>query len=183
MKLSRRRAWIGGLVLLVATGCCGEETLAKARTAANNWTPLDPSTLTALYAGKTWKWKEGAAYFASDGRFKAWSRSGGKLTEGFGTWSIRSDGGMCFTANWETIPAKPEQGAGKPVETCFAHQARGSAIAQMKLPNGPWYFFRRSPRRKTDEFFKLVPGDHTGLAGQGEGHRPAAAIVTVGRST
>ena len=99
--------------------------------------------------------RQGAAYFSPDGRFKAWSRSGGKLTQGFGTWSIRSDGGICFTANWQTIPAKPLQGAGKSVETCFAHQARGNAIAQMKLPNGPWYFFRRSPPRKTDEFFKL----------------------------
>ena len=164
-KTSGGRAWTCGLAIAVAIVCADEGALAKDAAASKRWTPLDPSALTALYAGKTWKWKEGAAYFSPDGRFKAWSRSGGKLTQGFGTWSIRSDGGMCFTANWETIPAKPQQGAGKPVETCFAHQARGNAIAQMKLPNGPWYFFRRSPPRKTDEFFKLQTGDRTRLAG------------------
>ena len=35
----------------------------------------------------------------------------------------------------------------------------------MKVPKGPWYLFRRSPPGKADEFFKLIPGDRTRLAG------------------
>ena len=163
--LLRRLASIQGLALIAAMGCCHEGALAREATASKRWAPLDPSALMALYSGKTWLWKDGAAYFAPDGRFKAWSRAGGKLTEGFGTWDIRSDGGMCFTATWGAVAAKSVQAAGKPVETCFAHAARGTAIAQMKLPNGPWYSFRRSPPRRTDEFFKLVPGDRTRVAG------------------
>jgi len=164
-KFARWRVSIGGLALSVALGFSGERASARIAMASMQWAPLDPSAVTRLYAGKTWKWKQGAAYFATDGRFKAWSRSGRELTEGFGTWTVREDGVMCFTATWETIPAKPQQGSNPPLESCFGHQARGNAIAQMKLPSGQWYLFRRSPPRKTDEFFKLLPGDHTRLAG------------------
>ena len=164
-KLARWRASMGGLALTVAMGCSGEEASGGTAAASKHWAPLAPSAVSRLYAGKTWKWKDGAAYFAADGRFKAWSRSGRELTEGLGTWTVREDGVMCFTATWATIPARPQQGSNPEVETCFSHQARGNAIAQMKWPDGPWYFFRRSPPRKTDELFKLRAGDHTRLAG------------------
>ena len=164
-KLRQWRAAIGGAALIAATVCGFEGALAKVPTGSKRWAPLDPAALTSLYAGKTWKWKQGAGYFAPDGRFKAWSRSGPKLTQGVGTWTVRGDGLMCFTATWRTNSAEAQQGASPPVDTCFSHEARGNAIAQMRQPNGPWYFFRNSPPRKTDEFFKLRRGDHTRFAG------------------
>ena len=124
----RRLTSIRRLALILALGGCCEGAHAREATASKHWTSLDPSALAALYSGKTWVWKDGAAYFAPDGRFKAWSRSEGKLTEGFGTWDIRSDGGMCFTATWRTSPAKPQEAAGKPVETCFGHATRGNVL-------------------------------------------------------
>lgn len=164
-KRSGGLVWTGGLALAIGIIGAGEGALAKSPTALERWTPLDPPALDALYAGKTWQWKRGAAYFSPDGRFMAWSREGGKKTEGRGAWDLRGDGVMCFTATWAPIPAQAGQGPSPPVETCFGHEKRGSAIAQMKLPNGPWYFFRRSPPGKTDEVFKLRKGDRTHLSG------------------
>jgi hypothetical protein len=138
---------------------------AGAATAPKHWAPIDLAALTCLYAGKTWLSKNGAAYFAPDGRFKAWSRSNQELSEGFGTWDVRPDGVMCFDAAWRTISSKPQPVSVPKVETCFSHQARGRAIAQMKLPEGAWYFFRRPKPRKTDEAFKLRPGDRTRFEG------------------
>src|SRR5260370_18305418 len=159
-------ASIGACALVVTIGCRDEGALAAgAATASKNWVPLDPAALTRLYAAKTWLWKNGAAYFAPDGGFKAWSRSKQELSEGFGTWEVRPDGVMCFAASWRTISSKPQPDSAPKVETCFSHQAKGRAIAQMKLPDGIWYFFRRPKPRKTDEVFKLRPGDHTRLEG------------------
>ena len=61
----------GACALVLAIGCAEG---AVAATASKQWTPLGGAEVIDLYAGKTWKWKNGAAYFAPDGRFKAWSR-------------------------------------------------------------------------------------------------------------
>jgi len=164
-KIPSRRPWLSRLALAVAMVCAGGGALASGPTASTRWRPLDPSALEALYSGKTWRWKHGAAYFSPDGRFKAWSREAGKMTVGRGAWDARGGGLMCFTATWQTMPARAGQGPSPPVETCFGHEARGAAVAQMRLPKDPWYFFRHSPPRQSDEVFKLRTGDRTRLAG------------------
>lgn len=155
------RRWAKRLVVVVATVCAAGGALARSPQASKGWAPLSPAALEALYAGKTWRWKRGAAYFSPDGRFKAWSREGGKMTEGRGSWDVREGGLMCFTATWETASTQAGQAPSRPVETCFGHEARSRAIAQMRLPKDPWYFFRHAPPRKTDEIFKLQAGDRT----------------------
>jgi len=156
--MARNVISIGSCALALAIVCGGQ---SSAIAAARQWAPVDGAALAQLYAGKTWRWKNGAAYFAPDGGFKAWSRSKRELTEGFGTWKVRDDGVMCFNASWGTVPTKPGEASSPKVDTCFEHQARGNALAQMKLPDGVWYFFRHGKPRKTDEVFKLRPGDHT----------------------
>jgi Protein of unknown function (DUF995) len=164
-RTAKTRFWrprIGALAIAIATMCLSGNALAAKL--AKHWAPLGASAVNALYAGKTWRWKQGAAFFSPDGRFKAWSREGGKLTEGRGAWDLRGDGVMCFTATWETVPDTAGHGPSRPVETCFDHEARGAAIAQMKLPDGRWYFFKHAPPQQTDEFFKLEAGDRTRLS-------------------
>ena len=156
------RPGIGLIVIVIATMCVSGDALAEK--IAKQWSPLGLSAVNALYAGKTWRWKQGAAFFSPDGHFKAWSRAGGKLADGRGAWDLRGDGVMCFTATWENVPDTAGHGPSQPAETCFDHEARGSAIAQRKLPDGRWYFFKHAPPQKTDEFFKLETGDRTRLS-------------------
>lgn len=160
--MTRKVISIGSCALALAILCGGQSPGAAA---ARQWAPVDDAALARLYAGKTWRWKNGAAYFAPDGGFKAWSRSKRKLTEAFGTWEVRENGVMCFNAAWAAVPAKAGEAPPPKVETCFEHQARGNAVAQMKLPDGIWYFFRHGKPRKADEVFKLRAGDHTRLEG------------------
>lgn len=152
--------------LVLAIGCLSQSAPAAARGAGRTgWTPMESWTLLKLYSGKTWQWKDGAAYFAPDGSFKAWSTSNHQRYEASGAWEVRADGVMCFIAPWQAVPAKPDATRPPKVETCFSHQVRGNAIAQRKLPDGTWYFFRHAEPAKTDEIFKLQRGDHTRLQG------------------
>ena len=146
-------------LLLILPTVGGVAAIAKSVT----WAPLDDTYLRGVYANKTWKWKHGAAYFAEDGTFKAWSRDKGVLYHAFGTWTAVPDGKLCFSASW-----RADASSDAPiVETCFSHSARGRDIAQMKEPDGKWYLFKHAKTRKGDEFLKLRPGDITGLKSDG----------------
>jgi Protein of unknown function (DUF995) len=153
--------------LVLAIGCLSQSALAAAVPEAGrrSWTPIESWTLLKLYSGKTWKWKDGAAYFAPDGSFKAWSSSNHRRYEASGTWEVRADGVMCFIAPWRAVPPRPDEAPSPTVETCFWHQVHGNAIAQRKLPDGMWYLFRHAAPEKTDEVFKLRRGDRTRLHG------------------
>jgi hypothetical protein len=127
------------------------------------WAPLDPAYVSQMYANKTWRWKHGAAYFGRDGRFKAWTRSGGALATAVGEWGVRDEGMICFSARWIADP-NPYPSVQPPVvETCFSHSAKGRTIAQMRDPDGKWYIFKHQTTRPGDEFLQLRPGDRTGL--------------------
>ena len=66
-------------------------------------TLLSKTELVRLFAGKTWKWEDGSAYFGRRGFFKA-SR---KLRESaVGKWGTRSQGEICAVGNWTTAYAK-----------------------------------------------------------------------------
>lgn len=133
--------------------------MAAAGQAKLAWAPLDPTYLQSMYANKTWVWKSGAGYFGADGHFKAWSRSKGVVTRGSGTWDVRDDGMMCFSASW-SVGSDATPAIETPlVETCFSHSAKGRAIAQMREPDGKWYIFKHARTRRQDEFLKLRPGD------------------------
>ena len=152
--------------LALAVGCGSQSVLAAVSTVnASGWAPIESWTLMRLYSGKTWKWKDGAAYFGPDGSFKAWSRSNHQRYEALGTWEVRADGVMCFMAPWRAVPPKPDAAPPPNVETCFWHKVKGNAVAQRKLPDGMWYVFRHAEPRKTDEVFKLQRGDHIRLQG------------------
>ena len=148
---------LSGLFSLAVTIGCGQAFAMN-----GGWTPLSPDALTRLYAGKTWKWKQGAAFFAADGRFKGWSESNGKRADGIGTWDVRDDGVVCFIATW-TMIGKPSPNSNPPVETCFSHQAKRGEIAQARVPGAQWYIFKHAAPRPSDEFYKLRRGDRTGL--------------------
>jgi Protein of unknown function (DUF995) len=152
--------------LILVIGCSSQSVLAAVPAAGSRtWTPIESWALLKLYSGKTWKWKDGEAYFAPDGSFKAWSSSNHQRYEALGNWEVRADGVMCFIAPWQAVPSKPDATPSPKVESCFWHQVKGNAIAQRKLPDGIWYFFRHAEPRKTDEVFKLQRGDRARLRG------------------
>ena len=153
MRFSRAGVSIAMFLLFAQNG------MAASARAKLDWAPLDPTYLKSMYANKTWIWKSGAGYFGADGQFKAWSRSNGVVTRASGTWDVRDDGMMCFSASW-SVGSAPSSEA--PIaETCFSHSAKGRKIAQMREPDGKWYIFKHARTQKKDEFLKLRPGDRT----------------------
>ena len=123
------------------------------------WVPLDPIYVQSMYSNKTWVWKNGAGYFGADHHFKAWSRARGVVTWGSGSWDVRDDGMMCFSASWSAGSAPSSEAPIK--ETCFSHSAKDHKIAQMREPDGKWYIFKHAKTRRGDEFLNLRPGDRT----------------------
>jgi hypothetical protein len=107
----------------------------------------------AWYAGKTWLWEDGAGYFSPDRKFYAWSGSGENASIARGKWQATKQGRLCFSASWEGVTYKEY------VRTCFSHRIGDDTIYQAREPDGTWYRFRHSPPRRSDEYFKLVPGD------------------------
>jgi hypothetical protein len=117
------------------------------------WRPAQLEALAKIYAGRTWIWRDGGAYFAADGNFTALSGGMGRSTIARGTWQVRPEGKLCFTANWGP---KPDDA---PKETCFSHLAKGGTILQLKEPDGRWFVFKHAQPRDDDEVHKLVLGD------------------------
>ncbi len=115
--------------------------------------PMRAAELAQIYGGKTWRWTEGAGYFAPDRRFVAWSGSGDAASYAEGRWSVTDAGRMCFKAVWRS-KAKPAS-----QRTCFRHRKAGASIYQLKEPDGGWYIFRSNKKNSADEYNRLKKGD------------------------
>ena len=115
--------------------------------------PMSAKDLAGVYGDKTWVWPNGAGYFAGTGQFVAWSASGEKASYAEGKWTVTDAGRMCMEATWRT------KGGSAANVTCFAHQAYGNTIYQMKEPSGEWYIFKHAKVRPKDEYAKLRKGD------------------------
>ncbi len=130
---------------------------AFAKSAATSQVPgraLSQRSLYNLYAGKSWFWKDGVAYFGRNGRFYAWSGSGRKATYVNGGWGAYKNGKICFSGTWRSADGDGFN------STCFLHKKAGGNILQMKQPVGSWYTFKHARTKKNDEYKKVVPGDY-----------------------
>lgn len=126
--------------------------VAAAATAAR---PLSILETRRLFENKSWMWDDGAGYFDTSKRaFTAWTKAGSAGSYAEGLWFIGDDGALCFNAKWHAI-----DGIGDAL-TCFAHRTDGQRIFQRREPDGAWYVFASSPRRKSDEIRKLRRDDH-----------------------
>lgn len=116
--------------------------------------PMGVEQLYKVYRNKTWVWPDGGGFFASDGRFIAWSGKGDAGTYAEGRWwATGGTGEVCFQAAWHSAKGVAHD------RTCFAHRATGGIIYQKKEPSGAWYPFKNSPGGPNDEFQKLQEGD------------------------
>lgn len=127
--------------------------LASTGDAANE-RPLSQSELRAIYANKSWFWKDGVAYFAGSGRFEA--RTGSKKSPNTvkGGWAAYKNGKICFSGDWKTGEWKSFD------STCFLHKMVDGHIYQKRMPEGDWYIFKHAKTRKTDEYRKVVVGNY-----------------------
>ncbi|ADH87889.1 protein of unknown function DUF995 [Ancylobacter novellus DSM 506] len=117
-------------------------------------TVMRPNDVRALYAGKTWIWSDGAAYFAPNRRFVAWSGSGKQASYAEGEWRVTPLGRMCFSAIWRGVGP-----SGRNI-TCFGHRVMGGqVIYQQKEPGGAWYVFKHGQTAAGDEYAKFRAGD------------------------
>ena len=114
---------------------------------------LSRAELYPIYAGKTWHWKDGAAYFAEPGqKFEAWLRKADEPSYADGSWSVSDNGQLCIRATWHS----PKQSTD--TFTCYVHR-RSNAIYPQELPAGQWYLFGHIPAQPGDEIEKITPGD------------------------
>jgi len=112
-----------------------------------------PRDVGALFAGKSWIWKDGAAYFqAGPRRFMA-TVGGDKVSTGEGRWTVSKTGVLCLVGRWGT------KGHSAPARTCFDHRQVGKALYQRKLPDGAWYVLRSDPPAAGDEINKIREGN------------------------
>jgi len=128
-----------------------DDVTAKLAAAAS---PMSAQALEAIYAGKTWKWKDGGGYFAADGhKFKACSQKGKVWSYAEGRWYATDSGKLCMQARWSDISGAV------PNTTCFQHREKAGVIYQKRSIGGEWYVFQSNPSQSTDEAHKLVRGD------------------------
>lgn len=74
---------------------------------------MAPREVARIYAGKTWKWEDGHAYFGSGGELTALS---GRNAIGEGAWSAKGQGHLCINATWKS----PDYGDVRK-ERCWLH--------------------------------------------------------------
>ena len=113
-------------------------------------------SVTRIYGGKSWLWKDGAGFFRPDGRFFAWSRQGGVPSYATGLWSATKEGELCFSGTWRST-----RGAAY-ATTCFMHRKSGATVYQIKeTKKAEWYIFKHESVQPGDEYSKVVDGDTT----------------------
>jgi Protein of unknown function (DUF995) len=148
---------IMSIVAMVTAGlAAGGAISAEATPGApeNDAKPMGVEQLYKVYRNKTWVWQDGGGFFASDGRFAAWSGEGDAASYAEGRWwASGTTGDVCFQATWHSAKGAERN------RTCFAHRAIGGVIYQKKEPSGAWYQFKNLPSCPNDEFQKLREGD------------------------
>lgn len=117
--------------------------------------PMTRAEIGRLYAGRTWVWRDGAGYFAANGRFRAAvsKTAGAPVARASGTWLTAHGGRMCYAGLWRTGPKAGYD------RTCFVHRIDGETIFQKREPSGVWYTFHQTPPLEGEEFGKIVRGD------------------------
>jgi hypothetical protein len=121
---------------------------------AANERPLSQKELRALYANKSWFWKDGVAFFNPSGRFKAYTGSKSNPNTVTGGWGAYKNGKLCFSGKWKSGQWTSFD------STCFLHKVVNGNIYQRRLPEGDWYIFKHAKSRKTDEYRKMVRGNY-----------------------
>ncbi|MEO5759601.1 MAG: DUF995 domain-containing protein [Mesorhizobium sp.] len=117
--------------------------------------PLSAFEILLLYADRTWLWKDGAAYFAKDGRqLRAWTGGEG-ASIGEGNWVVRDDGKLCMDAYWTA-----RTGSAK-ARTCYSLHKSLDTTYQRKDPDGLWYVFKAPNEKSTQEYANFKFGDNT----------------------
>lgn len=147
-KLAVFRAAVFAPFILAA---CQSET--QEANSPSKTTVVSPGELRALYAGKTWDWGNGAAYFAESGDFSAWTEAGNKPSYATGFWWADDQGRVCFDGDW-----RAKDGVNSRI-TCFGHREDGKTLYQRREPSGDWYVFESDPAQSNDEYAKLQQTD------------------------
>jgi len=143
-------------VFWMAGAGLADTKVAGAQPDVSKASSMSRAAVRSLFRGKTWLWNDGAGYFLSKGRFRAYSGIGKQEAYGVGSWYTASGGRLCFTAVWRTV-------AGKGRKTdCFEHRSsagpKGLTVFQRRLPDGVWYTFENATASTGDASPKLVQG-------------------------
>ncbi|RUT34821.1 DUF995 domain-containing protein [Arsenicitalea aurantiaca] len=136
-----------GLALAISALPAQSATLAEAVAKAK---PMNAGELYELYAGKTWRWGDGGAYFAADRTFTAIATEDGTPSIAEGRWRITDTGRMCLEATWRF------KGGASPAVTCFQHRSGGRAVFQLAEPGGNWSVMMDG---RPSQYPPLVRGD------------------------
>ena len=100
------------IVLATAIAILLGGNIASANPHPNPYQNADGQEIAQLFAGKTWKWPDGHAYFGHDGTFQA---AVGLEESAEGKWVVHSTGKLCFDAVWRT------RATSQPTRQCWQH--------------------------------------------------------------
>lgn len=107
----------------------------------------DGAGIARLFAGKTWEWEDGHAYFAPDGAFQA---AIGYEQSGEGKWFATSMGKLCFRGTWR-VGKK-----GRPINKCWQHVVDSQGQLWQAPVSGTGLWADWTP---FDAASQLVPGN------------------------
>ncbi|TPI19415.1 DUF995 domain-containing protein [Mesorhizobium sp. B4-1-1] len=157
-----RRVWLllavcGHLAFIGAAGATTAKNNAPVEAAAKPEAAPTAFELQLLYADRTWNWENGAAYFGTDRRLRAWTGGQDAPAVGEGRWLVTETGKMCMELAWrsKTYNTKPQR-------TCYSHRVEKGNIEQRKDPDGGWYDFKHAKDNPADEHRKFEAGNTKG---------------------
>lgn len=137
---------VASLALVSATGVAYSQ-----QSVPQNAEPLSASELKELYSDRTWRWDDGAGYFAPEGEFHAITDGQDGHDYTIGTWNTAAQGRLCFKGKWNSMDDSGE------VTTCFSHVQADGTVYQRAEPDGEWTVFR-SPD-EAGEYARFAQGD------------------------
>lgn len=157
-------AWHRVLTALFVCGMTGMSTPDGAAQSAAATTPAPiandgPAPLTAwevvsLFAGNTWKWGDGGAYFRDKPRhFIAYVASDGTKSIASGIWTVSDAGVLCLTGIWRSANWS------KKSQSCYGHTRDGDSVVQTKEPDGKPYVLYSRTSASGNNPSQLVTGD------------------------
>ena len=141
------------VLMAIATPRTAAAAALDIDTLVKSATPMSVAQLYPLYRDKSWLWKNGAAFFADTGRFKAWTEDGAAAAYAQGGWWLTEAGALCIKAAWNSAAGSNEQ------LLCFSHRVTNGVVLQKREPAGNWYVFKSSPSAADDEIQKFKDGD------------------------
>lgn len=137
-------------ILILATISAIGLNAAHAGSKPDGASAANAEDIRVAFSGKSWRWKEGGAYHAKDGKMIAILWEG---VVGVGRWSVSSDGTLCHNATWYWNKTSPRQ---RKVKDCWKHVVDQKGRTWQHDRVHGWYKFPKFQISSGDKYSRRV---------------------------